>query len=452
MANEPIPDTHDSSVQPPRRSRRVLLWIAIPFLLLIAIGVYVYRNSTASAARDPGRDGSAKSDKSDKSKAGGRGGRGEGGPTPVIAARARKGDIGVYFDGLGTVTPIYTVTVRSRVDGELIEVRYKEGEMVQKGEVLAQIDPRPFQVQLTQAEGQLAKDQASLANARVDLTRYETLLRQNAIQEQQVATQRAVVAQDEGTVKSDLGQVESAHLNLTYAHITAPITGRIGLRLVDPGNIVHASDPNGLLVITQVQPISVLFTITEDQLPAVMKKLRAGAKLGVEAYDREMQHRIAQGALTTVDNQIDQATGTVRLRATFANNAQELFPNQFVNARLLVETKRGVILIPTAGIQRSTNSTFVYLVKPDSTVTIRNVKTGTTEGDESEVTDGLQAGDVVVMAGADRLQEGSPVQVQIEGENPQGGRGGAGGSGGSGASSAKGSNQAGAGKAGGAKQ
>jgi multidrug efflux system membrane fusion protein len=332
--------------------------------------------------------------------------------TPVGAVRARKGDIGVYFNGLGAVTPIYTVTVKSRVDGQLMEIQYREGDTVHQGDLLIQIDPRPFQVQLTQAEGQLAKDQAALDNARIDLTRYETLLKQNAIPEQQVATQRATVAQDQAAIESDQGQVDSAKLNLVYCRITAPITGRVGLRLVDPGNIVHASDPNGLLVITQIQPISVLFTLAEDQLPVVLQKMRT-EKLHVDAYDREMKQKLAQGSLTTVDNQIDQTTGTVRLRATFDNTDNALFPNQFVNARLLVEEKRGVVLLPSAAIQRSSTATYVYLVQPDSTVTVRNLTEGTTEGDDSEITSGLQAGDVVVMTGADKLQEGSKVNAQF---------------------------------------
>jgi membrane fusion protein, multidrug efflux system len=297
-----------------------------------------------------------------------------------------------------------------------MEIHYREGDTVHQGDLLIQIDPRPFQVQLTEAEGQLAKDQAALANARIDLTRYQTLLTQNAIPEQQVATQKALVTQDEGMVKSDEGQVDSAKLNLVYCRITAPITGRIGLRLVDPGNIVHASDPNGLLVITQIEPISVLFTVAEDQLPVVLQKMRT-AKLQVDAYDRDMKQKLAQGTLTTVDNQIDQTTGTVRLRATFDNKDDSLFPNQFVNARLLVQEKRGVILLPSAAIQRSANATFVYLIQPDSTVTVRNITEGTTEGDVSEITSGLNDGDAVVMTGADKLEEGSKVNAQFPQDN-----------------------------------
>jgi multidrug efflux system membrane fusion protein len=391
----------------PSHSKWRWWWAAI---LLIVIAAYFYWPKATVAGKGPPGSGKSKSGKSGEASA----------VTPVVAARARKGDIGVYFSGLGAVTPIYTVTVKSRVDGELMKVLYQEGDTVKKDDLLIQIDPRPFQVQLTQAEGQLAKDQAALDNARVDLSRYQTLLQQNAIPEQQLATQKATVVQDEGVVKSDQGQIDSAKLNLTYCQITAPITGRVGLRLVDPGNIVHATDSTGLVVITQMQPISVLFTVAEDQLPVVLQKMRGQQKLQADAYDRDMTKKIAQGTLTTVDNEIDQTTGTVRIRATFDNKDGTLFPNQFVNIRLLVQEKGGVVLIPSAAIQRTSNSTFVYLVQPDSSVTIRNVGIGTTEGDDSEITSGVQAGDAVVMTGVDRLQEGSKVSVQFPGGNQSG--------------------------------
>jgi multidrug efflux system membrane fusion protein len=336
----------------------------------------------------------------------------------VVAAKTRKGDIGVYITGLGAVTPIYTVTVKSRVDGQLMRVLFKEGDFVHQGDLLVEIDPRPFEVQLTQAEGQLIKDQALLDNARIDLDRYQTLLTQNAIPEQQLATQKALVQQDGGAVKTDQGQIDSAKLNLVYCHIAAPITGRVGLRLVDPGNIVHASDTNGLLVITQIQPISVIFPIAEDQLPDVLRKIRAGERLGVDAFDREKK-KLATGWLTTLDNQIDPTTATVKIRATFDNKDNALFPNQFVNARLLVEEKHGVTLVHTAAVQRNSQTTYVFLVKPDSTVTVRPITIGTTEGDDAEVSSGLSPGDVVVMTGVDKLQEGSKVRVQMYGEATQ---------------------------------
>ncbi len=332
---------------------------------------------------------------------------------PVTAATAHKGDIGVYYTGLGAVTPLYTVTVKSRVDGQLMKIYYKEGQTVREGAPLVEIDPRPFEVQLTQAQGQLIKDQAGLQNARIDLARYQELLKRNAVAEQQLATQQATVTQDEGTVKTDQGQIDSAKLNLVYCHITSPITGRVGLRLVDPGNIVHAADTNGLMVIAQIEPISVIFTISEDQLPPVIKRFRAGERLGVDAYDRDLKKKLSHGTLATMDNQIDQTTGTLKLRAIFDNKDDALFPNQFVNARLLVEEKQGVTLVPTAAIQRNAQKTFVYLVKPDQTVTVRNVTLGTTEGNEAEVASGLAPGDVVVTTGVDKLQEGSKVNAQV---------------------------------------
>ncbi|HZT32471.1 MAG TPA: MdtA/MuxA family multidrug efflux RND transporter periplasmic adaptor subunit [Bryobacteraceae bacterium] len=341
---------------------------------------------------------------------------------PVVTAKAQRGNIGVYFNGLGVVTPIYTVTVKSRVDGQLMQVLYTEGQPVRAGDLLVEIDPRPFEVQLTQAQGQLMRDQALLANARVDLARYQTLLKQNAIPEQQLATQQALVAQYEGAVKADQGQVDSARLNLVYCRITSPITGRVGLRLVDPGNIVHANDANGLLVITQVDPISVIFTIAEDQLPAVREKLRAGRKLRVDAYDREMKNRLAQGVLQTLDNQIDQTTATLRLRAMFDNKNDALFPNQFVNARLLVEEKSGVTLVPNGAIQRNSQATYVWLVKPDQTVAVRTVTVGTVEADQAEILSGVAPGDVLVTDGVDKLQEGSKVSTRA---NTEGGARGA---------------------------
>jgi multidrug efflux system membrane fusion protein len=349
---------------------------------------------------------------------GGKGGKKGGGTIPVVAARAKSGAIGVYFSGLGVVTPIFTVSIRSRVDGQLMKILYKEGELVHEGDVLAEIDPRPYQVQLEQAEGQQNKDKATLDNARIDLGRYQKLWGQKAIPQQQLATQEATVIQDEGALKSDQAQIDSAKLNLIYCKINSPITGRIGLRLVDPGNIVHASDSNGLLVITQVQPISVIYTIAEDQLQPVLKKMKAGQQLRVEAWDRELKNKIATGYLATHDNQIDQTTGTLKLRALFENNDDSLFPNQFVNARMLVEQKNGVTLVPGAAVQRNSQNIFVYVVKPDQTVTVKTVTVGTTEGDQTEITSGVKPNDVVVTDGVDKLQEGTKVNAKIPGETP----------------------------------
>ena len=382
----------------PTRRPRWPIWLAA-IVLIGAGGYFIWRRDTITAS------GSAK---------------GGVAPIPVIAARSRTGDIDVYYTGLGAVTPIATVTVKSRVDGQLMSVNYKEGDLVHKGEPLLEIDPRPYQVQLTLAQGQLIKDQAALANTRIDLSRYQSLLSKGMIPEQQVATQEALVTQAEGTVKTDQGQVDSANLNITYCHITALIGGRIGLRLVDPGNMVHAADTNGLLVITQMQPISVIFTISEDQLQVVLKKMRAGQRLAVDAYDRDMTTKLAQGSLSSIDNEIDPTTGTLKLRATFENEQSVLFPNQFINVRLLVDEKHGITIVPTAAVQRNAQATYVYVVKPDSTATSRPITLGTTEGDESEVTKGLAPGEIVVMTGVDKLQEGSKVTAQIPSANDGG--------------------------------
>jgi multidrug efflux system membrane fusion protein len=402
----PPPGPRGHRPAPPSRYR----WLWLPVLLLIAVAAYyLWSRGTVPPAGAPAAQTTGK-----RGEGGGRGGR--GGIPPVVAVRAKRGDIGVYVTGLGTVTPINTVTVKTRVDGQLMQVYYREGNNVKQGQPLAEIDPRPYEVQLEQYQGQLARDQAALNNAQVDLTRYETLLKQNAVPEQQYATQKATVAQDEAVVKSDQGLIDAAKLNLTYCHITAPITGRIGLRLVDPGNIVHASDTTGLLVITQMQPISIIFPISATQLPPVLQRWRAGQHLQVEGWDQDQQHRLAVGTLSTIDNQIDQTTLTVRLRADFANTNDALFPNQFVFVRLLVEQKHGVVLLPTAAIQRATNRTYVWLINPNSTVAIRDITVGTTEGEQSEITSGVAAGDVVAMTGVDKLTDGVKVTADIEGE------------------------------------
>jgi multidrug efflux system membrane fusion protein len=384
-------------VQRPRSSSRAWLWILILALIAGAAWYFYPRQKTQAPADAKGK---------------GPGGRGAP-PAQVVAVKSYKGDIGVYVTALGTVTPVYTVTVKSRVDGQLLKVHYTEGQLVKEGDPLVDIDPRPFQAQLEQYQGQLARDQATLENARVDLARYEQLILRKAVAEQTLTTQKATIAQGEGNVKTDQGLIESAKLNIAYSHITAPITGRVGLRLVDPGNYIQAGSSTPLAVITQVQPISVIFTVSEDQLPAVLQKTHSGKRLQVEAYDRSMTTRLATGYLTTLDNQIDQTTGTLKLRAILDNRNSMLVANQFVNARLLIEQKHNVTLVGNAAIQRNAKSTYVYVVKPDSTVTIRDVKLGTTEGDVTEVTSGIEPGEVLVMTGVDRLQEGSKVNAHL---------------------------------------
>jgi multidrug efflux system membrane fusion protein len=351
-----------------------------------------------------------------------RGGRFQSnGPMPVGTAKVVKGDMPIILNALGTVTPLATVTVKTQINGQLVEVAFQEGQLVNKGDFLAQIDPRPYQVALEQAEGQLAKDQAALKNSEVDLARYRTLVAQNSIARQQLDTQAALVEQNRGVIKTDQAQVDTQKLNLTYAHIVAPSGGRVGLRQVDQGNYVQTSDANGLVVITQLQPISVIFTLPEDNLRQVMKRIAAGATLTATAYDRTGANKLDVGKLQTVDNQIDPTTGTVKLRAVFDNSEQVLFPNQFVNVQLLVDTAHDASLIPNAAIQRGAPGTFVYVVKDDDTVAATPIQLGPADNQNTTVTKGLQPGQTIVVDGADRLKDGGKIALTDSGKGQEGG-------------------------------
>jgi multidrug efflux system membrane fusion protein len=374
-------------------SRRSWLWRLLWVLLVLAmIGVAVwYYPRPASEPKT--------------------GGRQLGGPAPVAVGTVQKGDMPVTLTGLGTITPLATVTVKTQINGYLTEVAFREGQMVKKGDFLAQIDPRPYQVALEQAEGQLAKDQALLRNAQLDLQRYNTLVAQNSIARQTRDTQVSLVAQYQAAIKTDQAQVDAQKLNLIYCHIISPVTGRVGLRQVDQGNYVQTSDPNGIVVITQLQPISAIFTLPEDNLPAVMKQVHAGAALSVTAYERTGTTALGRGRLETVDNQIDTTTGTVKLRAIFDNEQEILFPNQFVNIQLLVDTLHDSDIVPRAAIQHGAPGAFVYVVKPDQTVAVQKVKVGPADGQNIAVLDGLQPGEKVVIDGSDRLREGAKVTV-----------------------------------------
>jgi multidrug efflux system membrane fusion protein len=341
-----------------------------------------------------------------------KGGGGQAGaPVPVGVSPVEKGDMPVTLSQLGTVTPLATVTVKTQISGYLVQVAFQEGQMVKKGDFLAQIDPRPYQVALEQAQAQLGKDQALLKNAQVDLQRYNTLVAQNSIAKQTRDTQVSLVAQDEATVKADQAQIDAQKLNLTYCHIISPVTGRVGLRQVDAGNYVQTSDPNGIVVVTQLQPISVIFTLPEDNLPEVMKRVRAGASLPVTAYDRTGATELAGGKLDTVDNQIDTTTGTVKLRAIFDNEQETLFPNQFVNVKLLVNTLHDADIVPNSAIQRGAPGTFVYVVKPEKTAAVQKVKLGPSDGQRIAILSGLEPGESVVTDGADRLRDGAKVTI-----------------------------------------
>lgn len=385
-ATNPIP-SHESSAARPVFLRGWRLWAVLGAAAILVWAAFF----RGGAKKDAG-----------KNTAGGR-------PVPVVAVPARQGDMPVNLTGLGTVTALNTVTVKSRVDGQLVRVAFTEGQMVRPGELLAEIDPRPFQVQLMQAEGQLAKDRAAYQNAAADLKRLQGLVQQGIISRQQLDTQSSSVAQYEATLKAGQAQVESAKLNLVYSRITAPIAGRVGLRQVDAGNMIRASDANGLAVIAPIQPINVVFSVPADNIQTVLRQTAKGRKLPVEAWDRDLKARLATGSLAAIDNQVDPATGTVRLKALFTNDDRTLFPNQFVNARLLVDTLRGVVIVPTAAVQRSPQGAFVYVVKADGTADMRPVEVLATDGDDTALKQGVAGGETVITDGLDKLRPGSKV-------------------------------------------
>jgi multidrug efflux system membrane fusion protein len=374
-------------------NRSSYLWIWIVVLLVLGIGGLVYyRNKEAAAAA--AKTKAAMANRS----------------VPITTAAVTTGPIGIYINALGTVTSVYTATMTTRVDGLIVSVNYVEGQMVHKGDVLVQIDPRPYLAAQTQAEGTLAHDEALLAEARIDLDRYQLAFNRNAIPKQQLDDQIQTVKQDEGTVKNDQGTLAAATTNVDYATIKAPIDGRVGLRLVDPGNIVTAASSTPLVVITQLQPITVIFSVAEDYLPQIQKQMHQGHKMTVDAFDRNQQTKLAAGTLLTLDNQIDTTTGTVKLKAIFPNTDVSLFPNQFVNARLLVDTQQNATLVPTAAIQRNPQGAFVYVVKSNQAA-MQAVTIGTTDGGVAAV-QGVNPGDAVAITGFDKLQDGAKVSIQ----------------------------------------
>ena len=345
--------------------------------------------------------------------------RGAGLGLPVVAAHASRGEVKVTYDALGAVTPLATITVKSRVNGQLMRIGFQEGQIVHQGDFLAEIDPRPFEAALKQAEGALLRDQALLEEARLDQKRYERLVAQDSIAQQQFDAQKALVHQYEGTVEIDQGVVDNARVNLLYTRITAPVTGRVGLRLVDPGNYVQTTDAGGVVVITQIDPISVIFSVPEDNEPQIMARMMSGATLEVTAFDRSGTALLATGKVSTLDNQIDPVTGTVKLRALFDNKDLKLFPSQFVNARLLIDTLHDAVVVPSAAILRGAPGTYVYLIKPDKTVSVRVVTVGPSQGERQAIIAGLEPGAAVVVDGSDKLHEGAKVTLpRAEGAGP----------------------------------
>jgi multidrug efflux system membrane fusion protein len=388
----PTREVAGTGAQSGERASRPWGWIALGVLVL-ALAVVWMRHSRSEQAASAGPASAAPR------------------AVPVVAAPARQGDMPVYLTGLGSVTPFNTATVKSRVEGQIVTIAFTEGQFVHEGDLLVEIDPRPFEVQLTQAEGQLARDTAQLKDAQLTLGRFRELVEHGVVAKQDYDDKVAAAAQLEGMLKVDRGLIDNAKLQLTYSHVTAPISGRVGLRLVDVGNVVHPTDTTGIVIITQLKPIAVTFTIPEDDLPPVLAKLRASQRLPAEAYDRAGTTKIAAGTLLTVDNQIDRTTGTTRLKAEFPNDDETLFPNQFVNVRLLVDVRKEAVIVPSAAVQRGPQGTFVYAVKPDHTVEVRPVTLGPQTGSDAAIDKGVASGDVVVVDGVDKLHAGSLVEV-----------------------------------------
>ncbi|MCA8113257.1 MdtA/MuxA family multidrug efflux RND transporter periplasmic adaptor subunit [Burkholderia cepacia] len=432
MDNEqkPTPPSNDPASPAARRPRRTLMAGALAVVVIGGLLWWHPWNRTPAAGSAATGAGAS---------AAGGGHRGRGGPAamanipqPVQVATATQGEMPIVLSALGTVTPLANVTVKTQLSGYLQSVSFQEGQIVRKGDVLAQIDPRPYQVSLENAEGTHARDSALLATARLDLKRYQTLLSQDSIASQTVDTQASLVKQYEGAVKTDQAAIDSAKLNLTYARITAPVSGRVGLRQVDPGNYVTPGDANGIVVITQLQPMSVIFTTSEDNLPQILKQVNAGQKLSVTAYNRNNTVPLETGSLATLDNQIDTSTGTVKLRANFDNKEGMLFPNQFVNTRLLVDVMRNATIVPTSAVLTGSIGQFVYVVKPDNTVTVRKVTVGPVDGERTSIVSGVSLGERVVTDGSDRLREGA--KISIPADKPKGASGARGAGAASGAS------------------
>ncbi len=375
----------NSNITSQQLKRKRLLWLSLLIVIMIAVGLI--RHFTIDNDKDRNR------------------------AIAVVTATAQQQNVPVYFSALGNVTPTYSVTVHSQINGRLLRVLFREGQTVKAGDLLAEIDPRPYQAQLIQYQGQLARDQAALANAQLDLKRYQKLWKQDSVSKQTLDTQAALVQQDEGTVKLDQGFIAATQVNLTYCEITAPIAGRVGLRQVDPGNVVQTSDPNGIVVINTLNPITVIFALPQDDIAPVMSALNAGKTLPVFADDRDQNKLLAAGTLLTIDNQIDPSTGTVKLKASFANNTNQLFPSQFVNVRLLINTLQKAIVIPTAAIQHGAQNSYVYVLNKDNTVNSKPVTTSVNTGENTVITNGIAVGQTVVVDGADKLSDGAKVIV-----------------------------------------